>query len=286
MCIICTKPKYVTMPSTNTLRRCWESNPQGAGYMYTDPSTRLVVGKKGFMKLDDFLKELSDPRFDKLNVVIHFRIATHGGVNPQATHPFPLSGKKDDLNALQWVDRCGVAHNGIIPNFGTQQGLSDTQDFIKKVLSKAGEHVLHPGVLRVAESMIGASRMVIMRRDRIVRLGTGWVNFKGCWYSNSGYKKQKYAQYGTATTCGKDITYSGWPTNRAWESMPNSYPAVQTKIGGYIKGADPVVPEPTGYRELPTATTYEKHPRWCDGKCTGCAYFEGGFCIIDEEMNL
>lgn len=284
MCIIITKPKYTSMPSNNTMRRCWNANPQGAGFMFTDPATRQVHGKKGFMKFEEFIKELSNPKMEKMNVVIHFRIATHGGINEKATHPFPVSGKTEDLNALSWSSRAGVAHNGIIPGYGSQKGLSDTQEWIKKVAASAGEHILHPGVLKVLEATIGSSRVAIMRRDKIVRLGAGWVLFKGCWYSNSGYKKPKYVQNkiciqedGTFNFGKNTHTYPGWS-----RPVPKLPPITKSVPLGTIrvepKPVSPIVPEPTGYG----VTSYRRH-EWCDGNCLGCTYNENGVCMVDTD---
>lgn len=316
MCIVITKEKYVSMPSNNTLRRCWQSNPQGAGYMYTDPTTRQVIGKKGFMKLDDFLKELSNPKLEKMNVVIHFRIATHGGVNSAATHPFPVSDKTDDLNALEWTARAGVAHNGIIPSYGTQKGLSDTQDFIKNVLSKAGEHVLHPGVLKMTTAMIGSSRLAIMRRDKIVRIGNGWVKFKGCWYSNSGYKKVVYAPcYVTGKRFDRDddTLYPGhasqwdqvsnvWNKNTYWDSRDKRWAALDDEkekvtsrlaniqnIPTFLKPVEPIKVDSAGYAKADledddSVRSVAFRPAWCKGPCDTCAYFDQGTCIVHEEM--
>lgn len=36
MCIIVYKPEGATMPSTDTLRRCFEENPDGAGFMWPE----------------------------------------------------------------------------------------------------------------------------------------------------------------------------------------------------------------------------------------------------------
>lgn len=276
------------MPSKNTMRRCWNANPQGAGYMVSDPSTRMVIGKKGFMKFDDFMKELSDPKLDKMNVVIHFRIATHGGVNEKATHPFPVSDKTDDLNALAWTCRAGIAHNGIIPGYGSQKGLSDTQEWIKKIASSAGEHILHPGVLKVLESSMGASRLVIMRRDKVIRLGSGWVLFKGCWYSNSGYKKPKIVYYNAQDWANdtkvrndywKKQTERGWPGfNKKPATEVKQLPVIQTTIPTTNKPVAPIKADSAGY-----GSRNDNYHKWCDGQCLTCAYNEKGICIIDVE---
>jgi hypothetical protein len=265
--------------------------------MWTDPTTRKVHGRKGFMKLEEYLDFIHKMDFDKMNVVFHFRIATHGGVNAQATHPFPVSDRNAELNALTWEARAGIAHNGIVPGFGTKQGLSDTQEWISKVASKAGEHIMHPGVLKVLEATIGQSRVVIMRRDKIVRLGEGWTQFKGCWYSNSGYKKP------AAVVC----------YNRQWDDWEGDGKAwwknnKTSKWSGYGSGSvltlPPLPPATKEAEPVKSDVSYKDHvdaedkadkelqvmveknmrdfPGWCKGHCSTCGYLEDGFCIIDD----
>ena len=136
MCIICVSPAKVRQPSMKTIRTMFERNPHGAGYMYARDGKVHI--SKGYINIDDFLSALHDEHFTaKDPVVYHFRISTQAGVNPQMTHPFPLSNQRAHMKALDVDCRCGVAHNGIIrlTTDPTNREYSDTAIFITDYLS-------------------------------------------------------------------------------------------------------------------------------------------------------
>ncbi|XUX01223.1 MAG: hypothetical protein TUN42_04335 [Dehalogenimonas sp.] len=119
MCVIIVKPRKTCLPKLSVLKQCWTSNGDGAGIMY-NTSVGIIISK-GFMRFDDLvaaLKAIPNP-VDK-NIVIHMRVATHGTVCPENTHPFPASTDVSDLKALGIVCRTGIAHNGVISGFGTR----------------------------------------------------------------------------------------------------------------------------------------------------------------------
>lgn len=133
MCIIAISKKNIPMPSLNTVRNMWYSNPDGAGIMYTKDG--VVNIHKGFMHLGDL-----EDRLDLLNkeidttkeaVVLHFRIGTAGGNTAANTHPFPIT---DNIQMLQKLKhkklKLGVAHNGIIDVTPRQKDISDTMEYI------------------------------------------------------------------------------------------------------------------------------------------------------------
>ena len=140
MCIIVYKPTTAKMPSKKTLQQCWFNNRDGAGYMF--PSKGNVIIKKGFMKFKEFYSNLQTDlkRYGEFTpFVLHFRIQTQGGVNPQYTHPFPLSADMDDLKKLRVKTEIGIAHNGIIDitseKYSTTVKYSDTMKFITDYLT-------------------------------------------------------------------------------------------------------------------------------------------------------
>ena len=95
MCIIVAKNKGIDMPDNKTLERCFQNNPDGAGIMYAENGAVHI--RKGFMTYSDFKNYLNELE-NRLNLkntalVMHFRITTHGGTNPQTCHPFPISKK-------------------------------------------------------------------------------------------------------------------------------------------------------------------------------------------------
>jgi predicted glutamine amidotransferase len=191
MCIAIYKPKGKTIEE-KTLKTSWDNNKDGAGYMYNHNG--LIIGKKGFMTYQELIQDLSDNKIMKKNkiaknieIVIHFRIATHGGIEPGKCHPFPASDNIEKLHSLNWKDNCGIAHNGIVHEYA-EKNLSDTQGFIQKVLSS-------PVILNnldndsikelIKESTIG-SKFVIMNKDKVYLFGN-WINDKGVFFSNNSY---------------------------------------------------------------------------------------------------
>ena len=120
MCLAILKPAKVSIPTQN-LRNGWIANPDGAGYAYVHKGK--VVVKKGYSKLQDFLKDIeADFKVHKASpFLIHFRIRSMGDKSTGNTHPFPVKG--------------GVMiHNGTINGTGAtyQTGESDTCLFAKK----------------------------------------------------------------------------------------------------------------------------------------------------------
>ena len=113
MCIICVSKPGVRQPDENTIRTMFYRNPHGAGYMFARDG-RVEI-RKGFMRLDEYLRAIREERFTAADsVVYHFRISTQAGVNPEMTHPFPLSNQPARLRRLDQSCRIGVAHNGVI----------------------------------------------------------------------------------------------------------------------------------------------------------------------------
>ena len=101
MCVAIYKPVGVKTPSLETLFQCWEANPDGAGFALPIPDNEKYAFhiRKGFMTWEDFVRA-----FEKFNLadcesdlLIHFRIATHGGISPGNTHPFPITKEKKYL---------------------------------------------------------------------------------------------------------------------------------------------------------------------------------------------
>lgn len=131
MCIIAIKNSGVEFPNDSTIENMWDNNSDGAGLMWAEDG-RVKI-QKGFMKYEEFStfidqwKKTHDTTATP--VVFHFRISTHAGVNPQCTHPFPISDKKEDLMQLNTTTDIGVVHNGIIP-ITARTGISDTMEYI------------------------------------------------------------------------------------------------------------------------------------------------------------
>lgn len=190
MCIIIFKPKNRKMPSDEIIKRCFESNPNGAGIMYRNKDNQIVINK-GFMTVDalkDAITEISkNIELKKTDVCIHFRISTTGSTIPANCHPFPLSNEINDLKELSVIADRAIAHNGILHDYSKlhnqETDLSDTMYFAK-MLSGVNDRFLQ----NVISAHAINSRFCLMTNKKT--LTWGLINDKGLFYSNTSYKPQ------------------------------------------------------------------------------------------------
>ena len=101
MCVAIYKPAKVKLPSFDVLRLCWETNPDGAGFaMPTQDNSEYAFHlRTGFMTWEAFEKAVQDFKLSDCDgdLFLHFLIATHGGISPGNTHPFPVTKEKKYL---------------------------------------------------------------------------------------------------------------------------------------------------------------------------------------------
>ena len=199
MCIIVAVPAGVNIPSDETLHECFRRNPDGAGFMYSTGKT--VVIRKGFMKWEDF-KSALDAELDAGRiytdsaVVLHFRITTSGRTQPKCCHPFPISDRKEDLQATEIESRFGIAHNGVIHGMTTGDGWSDTMDFVAGVVAPLAH--MHPSFMysEDAEKLLEnacKSKLAIINHAGEMLLVGNFTKDDGVFYSNTSYKPFTYS---------------------------------------------------------------------------------------------
>jgi hypothetical protein len=201
MCIAIFKPCDVPFPTKKTLKICFNNNPDGAGFMYSDGVAVNI--RKGFATFSAFWRELQHARDAFGNApafVLHFRISTQAGTRPDCTHPFPLSANMDDLRRLATRSSIGIAHNGIISltsSYSRNITHSDTMEFVTNYLSliiDAPNYYNDARKLALIERLIGSSRLAILdARGHCELIGDGWREDGGCFYSNGSYKPYKPA---------------------------------------------------------------------------------------------
>ena len=173
----------------------FRNNPHGAGYMVA--RNGKVEISKGYMNVDSFIAAVRSERFTaKDSVVYHFRISTQAGVNPQMTHPFPLSGQLVHMKALDVTCDCGIAHNGIIrmtsdPN---NREYSDTALFITDYLSRIlrrPDDLRDAHVLSLIEYLAGSKLAIMDSSGYIATIGK-FIDDRGLLYSNGSYQMDLY----------------------------------------------------------------------------------------------
>jgi len=187
MCIAIYKPEGKVIPYA-TLKECYDSNPDGAGFMYAEDKVLHI--QKGFFSLKSFYKAYKE--HEHKQTVLHFRIKTHGKIDATNCHPFAVN------NSI------GFVHNGVISGFGDADH-SDTIGFnngvLQPLVNKWGNLSLFQDPIKdLIESRIGYSKLIFLDRHgnhHIFGEKKGeWDD--GIWYSNTSY--QPYVAPATTST--------------------------------------------------------------------------------------
>ena len=190
MCIIAVSRPGVKQPNISTVRTMFQNNPHGAGYMYARDGK--VIIHKGFMDAESFVSAIKSEHFTaKDSVVYHFRISTQAGVNPEMTHPFPLSNQRRHMRELDISCSCGIAHNGIIrlTSAPWETRYSDTAIFITDYMSRL---LKKPSDLRNQDVL---DRIYTLARSKFAILdGSGYVATVGEFFEEDGilYSNMSY----------------------------------------------------------------------------------------------
>ena len=199
MCVICYVPRGVLLPKKETIKAMWDKNPHGAGVMYKTPKNEVFY-KKGYFDFEEFYDDLVKISDRAVEIGIHCRIATSGGINNEMCHPFPLSTKESRLRSL-FGNQCSepiIMHNGII-NINLLNTLSDTCSYIVKRLYPRYLYnktfMFNDNVVKNIENEIGSSKLLIMSQFPTKMIGNWQKDNDGCFYSNLYFKPFDYSNY-------------------------------------------------------------------------------------------
>ena len=212
MCIIAIKPSHKKI-DWRRMKNMWDSNPDGAGFSYHIGAGQIQISK-GYMTFKSLRRAVKKAGIrGQHEVLFHFRIATHGGVSPECTHPFPLTVKDSDLQSLSTTGPVAIAHNGIIPGMRTAPKLSDTMAFIRDYLAPLGVEFLTSSAARPLIGYAADSKLAIMTSKGVVTLGK-FVTSKGWRFSNESFKdpaktpsKTTFKKYSLSAS-----ELNSWPT--------------------------------------------------------------------------
>ena len=163
------------------LHQASQSNPDGAGMMYSDGRKihvfKSLINKEVIEKYREFRsKDNHTP------VVLHFRIATDGGITQENVHPYKIN------------DQVQLVHNGILQNYsGKKTAMSDTRLFIADILSLIPtKEIFTNHMLKLIGQAIGYNKFILLRNNgewAIVNESLGhWDKEKNNWFSNTSYK--------------------------------------------------------------------------------------------------
>lgn len=190
MCVIVYKPDdYIQSEKDriillDILDKCSWANPDLCGYMYQENG--FVIIRKGFEYLQDMLDTISDDILLTKDIVFHFRIATHGKVIPENSHPFPITSELELLTSNHVMSELGIAHNGTLYGSPTTDYFkgkySDTFLFIKMVLSSLDK----TGLDYILKRESNSNKFCVMSGDEITFYGN-FQEHKGLQVSNTNF---------------------------------------------------------------------------------------------------
>lgn len=195
MCIICASKSGVRQPTERELFTMFQNNPHGAGYMTARHG--MVTISKGYMDFDEFLNAVRKEHFTAQDsVVYHFRISTQAGINPEMTHPFPLSNRLGRMMKLDTTCRIGVAHNGIIQLTSDPDNhrYSDTALFITQYLTmliKCREDLRDQRILDTIWRLAQSKFAILDGGGYIATVGQ-FLNRDGLLFSNASFQGWRY----------------------------------------------------------------------------------------------
>lgn len=240
MCVIAYKPLNVAFPEEQILKNCWDNNPDMGGFMYS--FNGKVHINKGYETFDSFLKALNKVREkcgDDIPYVLHFRISTQG-FDTACCQPFPLSGNMKNLKRPKVETNIGVAHNGIIGlTSDGSKDYSDTMKFITEYLVniiRSYDWHKDERTNKLIENLIEGSKLAILdKKGHCSMMGKGWIEDKGCYFSNSTYSYKKWTPkigyYGGTRGLWDDYYYDDVVDAKYWEDYWDKGPKDKGKLG-------------------------------------------------------
>ena len=198
MCVIAIQPRGIQI-SREHLENCWDNNNHGAGIMYSVDGKIIV--KKEMKSFDKFYSHIEEATKHDTSVVIHFRIATSGGINDYNCHPFKVH------------KNLYFCHNGIL-DIDVPKGSkeNDTQIFNNALMKPLPYNFYkNNAIMNVLEYTIGSGNKFVFLDDKgdfyILNEKAGEWSEDGAWFSNTSYKRSSFKKYPSYSTYN---TYGGW----------------------------------------------------------------------------
>lgn len=215
MCVILQCDDHI--PKLDMLQDAQKTNPHGGGFAYTKDG--LVHWEKGIHVNAQYVNEYvkRNKLTKKNNLIVHFRIATHGEVNDMMCHPFPLGMNKDGSalsNKTRGTTRQSVMfHNGVwseydefaiklafnSPNIRIPDGDMSDSSIMAWCASHKGINFLE----------FTGEKVIVLSPDGIDRFGDGWTTVNNISCSNDLFEPTpSWGDY------GGNFTYKAKESNK------------------------------------------------------------------------
>ena len=229
MCIIVYKPAGVALPPRETLKNCFDNNPDGCGYMLR--TRNGIEIDKGYFNFNEFYENLTKIKnINSFEVGLHFRIATHGTVNVLNCHPFAITKKLKKIRKVQQTTETAVMHNGVLSSVQVKNssGLSDTVVYTRDVLNNlsnltASNLTTNRQAIDTINATRGTSRLLIFDKNGVKLFGN-FIKENGVYYSNDSFKTS-YASFWNTSIFSNETPKFKACKNCLWLQECNTYGA-------------------------------------------------------------
>ena len=195
MCVIAISPAGEKVDKA-TFGRMWRSNSDGFGLMYRAHDGAGIV--KGLLDEEEAW-EVYSRLPEGVPHVLHFRLATHGGVKPELTHPFVVH-EESPLVQAGVSQHPVLAHNGIWSLHASKEHevrlggpVSDTRVLAAWLGKLSRERPLREVLERHHYEVASAGRVVVVDPTtwRFYLVGS-WIREGSFLFSNHSFQESLY----------------------------------------------------------------------------------------------
>lgn len=187
MCVIIYS-KEGTILSKDVLKKAWERNSDGAGFVACAPGSNEWVFKKGIMTYEELEKELEPYLDPNAALLLHLRIKSKGDINEAMTHPFDYS-KKDG-------EKRYIFHNGTIKLLFGTHGCSDSSE-LAKLIKPVGNNAVQGILQKLTDDKHGRFVTFVQKDNEkpVINIYPDEESEEkdGIWYSNTRHEKETKA---------------------------------------------------------------------------------------------
>jgi hypothetical protein len=202
LCILIYKEQDYSVLKKKVYKRCFVSNPDGAGYAWWDTDKQTWSVRKGFMTFKSFWKAFNTDAFARdfksTAVITHFRVGTSGNrKGPDCTHPFIISRDYEGMRELEFDSERIAFHNGVIgPGKGKN---SDTMMGVFEYIAPLMPHLKEEGIEEILEELLMTNKCKwLITNKEITHFYGNWIKdeeYPGYDFSNSSYEPIKVKVY-------------------------------------------------------------------------------------------
>jgi len=200
MCLLITQTNKTPVLHTDWLEDFYSFNSDGVGVMYVDKGN--IVIKKLLPKTDQDLVNFYNQNIKGKNCAWHLRMRTHGNIDLDNCHPYPVLNKKEH-GLDMWLMHNGILSTGNKANPSKSDTWHYINDYLKPMLCKNPDFAFHPAFKLIVADHIGKSNKFVLM-DGAGRMATinkdSGVYWSGMWLSNT------YAWSASTTASKKPIT--------------------------------------------------------------------------------